>query len=100
MKATAITQSIRPLGFAIGSGAIAGIVSGGLGGRLVMKLVALLDPSTEGAFTDASATVGEFTIGGTIELLILGAILGAASGLVYLGLRHWFLARSPLWRGM
>ena len=99
MKATAIARSLRPLGLATGSGAIAGVVSAGLGARLVMKIIALLDPSTEGALTDASATVGEFTIGGTIELLILGTILGAASGLFYLGLRRW-LPVPPAWRGM
>ena len=98
MKDTAIARSIRPLGFAIGSGAIAGIVSAGLGARIVMKLIALIDPSTEGAFTDAEATVGEFTFEGTIQFFVLGAILGGISGLVYLGLRTW-LPVPPAWRG-
>jgi len=79
------------------AGTIAGVVSAGLGGRLVMRLIAIIDPSTDGAFTDAEATVGEFTFEGTIQVVVLGAILGAVSGLVYLGLRRWLPV--PRWRG-
>ena len=83
----------------IGAGVLAGVVSAGVGGRVVMRVVAILDPSTDGAFTDSSATVGEFTIDGTIPLLVLGAVLGAVSGIVYLGLRRW-LPCPTRWRGV
>jgi hypothetical protein len=63
-----------------------------------MRLIAIIDPSTDGAFTDAEATVGEFTFEGTMQLVVLGAILGAVSGLVYLGLRRW-LPVPRRWRG-
>jgi hypothetical protein len=64
-----------------------------------MRLIALIDPSTDGAFTDAEATVGDFTFEGTIQFFFIGAVLGSISGLVFLGMRRW-LPVPPAWRGM
>ena len=80
-------------------GALAGFISAGVGSRLVMKITALIDESTRGVNTDATATVGDFTVGGTIELLVLGTFLGIVGGLVYLGVRRW-LPGPPAWHGL
>jgi hypothetical protein len=64
-----------------------------------MRFIALADPETDGRFTDAEATVGEFTFGGTVELAVLGTIAGVIGGALYLGMRRW-LPGSSGWRGL
>jgi hypothetical protein len=92
-------RASAPLRRCAAIGLLAGLISAGVGSRLVMKIIALADPSTSGVTTDASATVGEFTADGTVGLLVLGAIAGLLGGLVYLGLRRW-LPGSPAWHGL
>ena len=87
-----------PLRGAVLAGAIAGVVAAGVGSRVVMRIIALADSETDGAFTDAEATVGEFTAGGTFSLLFLGIAAGVLGGLLYLGLRRWLWV-APVWRG-
>jgi hypothetical protein len=84
---------------AAGAGAIAGVISAGIGSRIAMRIITLLNDEQEGTPTDANAVVGEVTFEGTLQLLILGAILGVAGGLVYLGLRRWLWVPAP-WRGV
>ena len=80
----------------VGTGALAGAIPGflmtGIGGRIVMRIIAVVDPHTETEFT-----------GGTIFLLIAGGIIGAVSGaiggLLYLVMRR-FLPRWWLWKGL
>ena len=84
--------------WAVGLGALSGLVSAGVGSRIVMRLIALADPSSDGTFTDAEAIVGDFTLGGTFGLLALGAVAGIMGGLLYLGLRRW-LPAPPAWNG-
>ncbi len=43
--------------------------------------------------------MGEFTVGGTVSLLMLGAVAGVMSGLLYLGLRRW-LPVPKAWNGV
>lgn len=92
-------RATLPLRWAVGLGALSGFVAAGVGSRVVMKLIALADPSTEGTFTDAEATVGDFTVAGTLSLLVLGTIAGIMGGLVYLGVRRW-LPVPPAWKGV
>jgi hypothetical protein len=55
------------------SGALTGFLVGGVGGRIVMRISALVaGDSARGAITDNGDRVGEFTIEGTIELLANG----------------------------
>lgn len=70
------------------AGAIFGAVFGGAGGRIVMRLIAVIDTSTDGAQTDF-ATVGEITVGGTFTLLVLSTIAGVIGGVMYVAVRRW-----------
>lgn len=70
------------------SGALFGALIGGVAGRILMRLVFLIDQDTEAAQTDFG-TIGEFTLGGSFTLLVLCAITGAISGAIYIGLRRW-----------
>jgi len=85
--------------WAVAVGALSGAISAGVGARVVMRIIALADPGTDGATTDAEATVGEITFSGTMNLLLLGTIAGVMGGALYLGLRRW-LPVPGAWKGL
>ena len=74
------------------AGAIAGFLGTGIGGRIVMRIIAIVDPHTEVEFTD-----------GTMFLLIFGGIFGAAigalGGALYMGTRG-LLPGCWVWKGL
>ncbi len=92
-------RSLAALRAGVTAGAISGAVVGGVGGRLVMRIVALIDPSAAGVRTDFGATVGEVTAGGTITLMILTTLAGTIGGVLYIALRRW-LPWSGVGRGL
>ena len=85
--------------WAVALGALSGVISAGVGARLVMRIIALANPDRDGVFTDAEATVGDVTFGGTMNLLLLGTVAGVMGGAVYLGLRRW-LPVPATWKGL
>jgi len=91
---------IRALTAGTLSGFVAGLIAGGVGSRIAMRIVAITaGDADQGAITDAEATVGEITAGGTTFLLFVGGGAGALGGLLYLAVRHW-LADAGRWRGL
>lgn len=84
---------------AIVAGATAGLISAGIGSRVVMRIIAVMNDDRDGVTTDSSATVGEISFGGTMSLLMLGLIAGVLGGLLYLGLRRWLWVPAA-WRGV
>src|ERR1700675_5145711 len=88
-----------PLRWAVALGALSGAISAGVGSRVVMRIIALTNPGSDGVNTDADATVGQITLGGTMSLLILGKIAGIMGGVVYLGLRRC-LPVPAAWKGL
>lgn len=82
----------RPVRAAIAAGAIGGLIAGGFGSRLAMWIVAIVDGDTEGRLTDSGATVGEITVGGTLQLFLLTMIAGVIGGLLFAGSRRWIPA--------
>jgi hypothetical protein len=88
-----------PVRGAVVAGAISGFIAAGIGSRVVMFIIALLNEDKEGVMTDASAIVGEFSVGGTFSLLALGMVAGIIGGLLYLGLRRWLWVPTP-YRGL
>lgn len=76
------------------SGALAGFISGlvfiGLGSRLVMRLIAILNPAAEGIRTEAGNIVGAITAEGTIGLVVpIGLFGGLAIGGMWVIIREW-----------
>jgi hypothetical protein len=67
---------------------VAGAVAG-LGSRLVMYVIRLMNPSHNGEFTHANAEVGRFTVDGTMSLAIEGMFFGVQGAVVYLIVRRW-----------
>jgi hypothetical protein len=80
------------------SGAVCGLVFGGVGGRIVMRIIALIDESTDGAETDFG-TIGEVTVGGTFTLGVLATIAGVIGGLIYVAVRRWLPSEQSM-RGL
>ena len=86
----------------IGAATLAGGVVGpvaGLAARLAMRLLAALNPSTEGLLVAAMFPVGSFSFQGTFVILFQAVIIGAVAGAVY-GLCRPALPRSPAIAGL
>lgn len=97
--ARTLLRGSAPVRGAVVAGGLAGFVSAGIGSRVVMRIIAVLDHDHDGVLTDSRATVGEISLGGTFSLLALGTVFGVIGGLMYLGLRRWLWV-SPAWRGV
>jgi hypothetical protein len=82
----------------VSAGFLAGVLIGGVGGRLAMLVLRLTsDPALHGVSTDDGFTIGRVS---TETLFLLGVTsgLGMAGGLFYLVVRRWIPAawRIPL----
>src|SRR5215213_11466994 len=79
------------LAVALLSGAAAGILAAGAGGRLVMRLLAVTaGADAQGRITEAEEVVGRITVDGTIGfVLFTGLFVGLPSAVGYLLLRRW-----------
>ena len=76
------------------AGLVAGIVVGGLGGRLVMRIAALLHPEAVGALTENGNRIGDITPGGTLGLVLFGLIACAMAGAVWVVVSPWIPGRA------
>ena len=85
----------RRLGVAALAGGIAGLVAGGIGGRLFMLVLARLNPRATGVLSDDGFIMGRFTAAGTLNLLLAGTIFGVIGGLVWVAIRG--LRFGPVW---
>jgi hypothetical protein len=72
------------------TGLIAGILVGGLGGRLVMRLAAVLVPETTGLTTANGNRIGAITVEGTLLLVVFGGLFaGVVAGGIWVVVRPW-----------
>lgn len=88
-------RAFRQLGIGVLAGAVSGFVVGGLGGRLFMFVLAELNPEDSGVRTDDGVPIGQFTLDGTLNLIIITTVIGVIGGLVFLALRG--LRFGPQW---
>jgi hypothetical protein len=71
-----------------------GTVILGIGGRLVMLASRLLHPDAVGRATENGNRIGEFTVDGTIQLILFAGLLsGAAAGVIWAVVKGWIPAR-------
>ena len=86
-----LADAVRTLGAVASAGVVAGVLVLGLGGRLVMRILAATSGApVQGRLTEAGERVGEITSGGTIAfLLFVGVFGGLVSALGYLVVRRW-----------
>lgn len=70
--------------------ALSGVVVLGFGGRLVMFVSRLLHPAAVGRLTENGNRIGEFTVGGTLALVLFGGLLsGLVAATIWVVLRPW-----------
>ena len=77
---------------------VSGILVGGVGGRIVMRLSAIAaGPEMVGRITENGNRVGEFTIAGTIVLIVfVGGFAGVAGSVIVVGSDPWLRWMGPL----
>ena len=75
-------------------GLLVGVVVGGFGGRVAMRLIALLIPESTGSSTENGNRIGDITLGGSFGLiLIAGLFVGILLGTLWVVVSPW-LPRS------
>lgn len=77
------------------AGATAGVLVGGVGGRLAMLLIARLNPQATGRMSDDGFRMGTFTLAGTFSLLTTGLLLGLFAAILYAVLHPLMI--GPRW---
>ena len=77
-------------------GVPAGVVLVGVGSRVAMLVLRLTSPDrVRGITSDDGFTIGEVTLGGTYNLLALGAATGIIGAGAYLMVSRWLI--GPIW---
>jgi hypothetical protein len=78
------------------SAALVGLVVGGVGGRIVMRVAALLNAQAVGISTENGNRIGDITVGGTFALLVIAGIFASlfATGF-WVTVRPWLPAQRP-----
>ena len=76
------------------AGLLVGVVVGGLGGRVAMRLIALLVPEATGSSTENGNRIGDITLGGSFGLILFaGLFVGILVGTIWVVVSPW-LPRS------
>ncbi len=89
------TSSTRRIGIVVASGGLVGLVVGGIGGRLFMFVLARLNPEASGVRSDDGFEIGQLTLTGTLNLFLIGTLLGVVGGVIFYVLRG--LRFGPSW---
>ena len=90
----AVASVLRDIARGALTGLIVGVIVLGPGGRIVMRLAAMLDSAAVGRHTENGNRVGDITIEGTVVLLIFGGLLiGAASSVIWVAIQEWIPGR-------
>lgn len=78
------------------AGVPTGVLVAGVGSRLAMFVLRLTSPDyMRGVTSDDGFEIGRFTLGGTYNLLMLGAGVGLIGAATYQAVRPWLL--GPVW---
>lgn len=82
---------LRGVVLGAGAGLGSGVLMGGAGGRLAMRLLAATAGGpAQGRRTEAEEVVGRISFGGTVGFVVFASLFfGLASGIVYLAVRRW-----------
>jgi hypothetical protein len=96
-----LARLARSIGIVSLAGAAAGLIAGGLGSRIAMRISALqTGTACRALITDNGNQCGDITPGGTGFLLLFGALgFGCSSGLAFLAVRP-AIDRLGRWRGL
>lgn len=92
---TWINLDLRRMAAAGTAGLVAGFFINGIGSRLAMMLLAVLNPEATGVLSDDGFVIGQFNLGDTIGLVVFATLLGVLGGFLYLVIRP--LRFGPRW---
>jgi hypothetical protein len=81
-----VFRDIARGGFA---GVIVGVVGCGVGGRIAMRLAALLVPESAGSFTENGNVVGAITLGGSLGVVLFGLVSGLIAATIWVAVASW-----------
>jgi hypothetical protein len=82
------------------AGLVVGIVVAGFGGRLVMRLAALLVPSANGSLTENGNRIGEITLAGSLALVIFAGLAATiVLAVIWVAIAPWLPGRGVV-RGL
>ena len=82
------------------AGFVAGVIAGGVGSRIAMRVSGIAAGSAkQGFLTEGENPVGEITLSGTVILVGFSGFIGATGGLIYLATRRW-VADAGRWSGL
>jgi hypothetical protein len=88
---------VRSLSAAVSFGAILGLLIGGIGSRLAMRLLFLTSAdSVKGLESDDGFVIGQFNLLDTLNLISFGTLIGVFGALIYLLIRRWLPKDRPL----
>jgi hypothetical protein len=86
---------LRPITIRGVAGVLAGLLVGGVGGRLIMRISAIAAaPDATGLLTENGNRIGEITVEGTLALLVFVGIFTGISGGIILALLSPWLPRA------
>jgi hypothetical protein len=82
-----VAGDLRILAGALAAGALVGLLFNGVGTRLAMRLLFLLNTDVRGRLSDDGFVMGQFSVVDTLELVAFGTFVGTLGSMVYLVLR-------------
>lgn len=89
-------RGLRTVAATTAVGLALGFAIGGVGGRLAMRALFLTsDPSVRGIISDDGFPIGRFDVMATLNLLLVGTVVGVIGAFVYLAVRPFLL--GPRW---
>ena len=85
-----IVEPLRDISRGGLAGLLTGVVVAGIGGRIVMRVAALLVPEATGRFTENGNRIGEITLSGTLGLVLGGGLaFGLIGATVWVVVSRW-----------
>jgi hypothetical protein len=79
------------------TGLALGVLVGGVLGRLAMFLLVRASPEADGVVSDDGFEMGRFTLSGSLNLIVVAAVLGTLGAAIYAAVR-WFQLPGLGWR--
>ena len=96
-----LAEAIRHIAIIGIAGVIAGVLIGGVGGRIFMRFSAVFaSDRTIGALTENGNVVGEITFGGTVALILFVGVFSGGFGAVIYTISEPWLAWAGRLRGL
>ncbi len=89
-----VLEGLRRAAAASAAGFVGGFLGFGLGGRLMMRVLAATSPDARGRITEAEEIVGDVTTGGTLFLVVFLAMGAAAAAALFLVVRQLLPRRT------